>query len=295
MVKKEIPKKDAVIDLKVEQKAIDIYGYFDYRQLLKDLYVQSKKANPHFSYRFLGQLSGFKSAGYFANLLTGKCNLSLNVAYKLAQAFKLKKNEAEYFVALVLFNISDNQKEKKKYYQNLMELKRSVFKTLEIDQYELFSEWYNIAILEILDFYLFEGDYAELGKIVEPSIIASQAKKSIEVLMGLGLIRINPFGFYEKTYSVLTTPDYWQSMAISFYQQDVLELAKKSFDNPDRKARDISTLTVSIANSDVKKIHERLRHAREDILQIAEKSKDTDQVYQINFYSFPVSKKWSRA
>jgi uncharacterized protein (TIGR02147 family) len=269
---------------------INIYDYFDYRKLLKDLYEDRKKRNSNFSYRYLGLKAGFKSAGYFANVLKGKCNLSLTVAYGLCEAFKLKKFEAEYFVQLVMFNLADSQNDKKKYFDRLVALKRSQLKSMDERQYELFSEWYYLAVREILDFLLFKDDFRELARMVVPGITPAEAKKAVEVLEELGMIRKNPFGYYEKVDAVLTTPDRWQSQAITFYQYASLDLAKRAFDIWDRKLRDISTLTLSISGEDFKKIQEKLNQVQEEILVLAQNAKKADRVYQINFYSFPLSK-----
>lgn len=269
---------------------IDIYKYFDYRLLLKDLYQAKKKDNPHFSYRVLAKKAGFKSAGYFANLLSGKCNLSLTVAYKLSEAFLLKKFEAEYFVTLVMFNLADNQLEKKKYYDKLLGLKRADLKTLDERQFEFFGEWYYLAVREILDYHLFKGDFKELAKMLVPAISPAQAKQAIDLLESIGMIRKNPFGYYEKMDSVLTTPDSWQSQAIAFYQYQCLELAKQSFDVWDRKLRDISTLTLSISGDEFKKIQEKLNQVQEEILLLAQNAKKADRVYQVNFYAFPLTR-----
>lgn len=268
----------------------DVHKYYDYRLLLKDLYAARKKENPHFSYRVLAKKAGFKSAGYFANLLSGKCNLSLTVAYKLSEAFHLKKFEAEYFVALVLFNLADNQLEKKKYYDKLMALKRADLKTIEERQFELFGEWYYLAIREVLDYHLFKDDYKELARMLVPAVTPAQAKKGIELLESLGMIRKNPFGYYEKVDAVLTTPDAWQSHAIAFYQHQSLDLAKQSFDIWERKYRNISTLTLSISGDEFKKIKEKLNQVQEEILQLAQSTKKADRVYQINFYGFPLTR-----
>lgn len=268
----------------------NIYEYFDYRQVLKDLYEERKKENPRYSYRVLARRAGFKSAGYFANLLSGKCNLSLNVAYKLSEAFNLKKFEAEYFATLVMFNLATVQVEKKKYYDKLMSLKRTELKTIEERQFECYSEWYHMAIREILDYHLFKGDYKELARMLVPAITPAQARKSIELLESLGMIRKNPFGYYEKLDPVLTTPNAWQSQAITFYQYETLNLAKQAFDLWERSKRNISTLTLSISGEEVKKINEKLNQVQEEILLLAQNAKQTDRVYQINFYAFPLTR-----
>jgi uncharacterized protein (TIGR02147 family) len=269
---------------------VNVFDYSDYRKLLKDLYELRKRENPHFSYRYLGAKAGFKSAGYFANVLSGKCNLSLTVAYKLCEAFKLKKSETEYCIQLVMFNLAGTQLEKKKSFDKLLSMKRSQVKSLDESQFELFSEWYYLAVREILDFHRFSGDYKELARMVVPAITPADARKAIEVLEKVGMIRKSHFGYYEKCDPLLSTPDRWQSQAITFYQYATLDLAKKAFDIWDRKWRDISTLTLSISADEFAMIQEKLNQVQEEILVLAQNAKKADRVYQINFYSFPLSR-----
>ena len=83
---------------------LDVYQYLDYRKLLKDLYQERKALNVNFSYRYISLKTGIRSSGYFANILSGKSNISLQLVLKLAHLFGMKRPEAEYFELLVLFN-----------------------------------------------------------------------------------------------------------------------------------------------------------------------------------------------
>ncbi len=268
----------------------DIITYSDFRVLLKDLFVQRKKENPRYSYRVLARKAGFKSAGYFGNLLSGKCNPSLTMAYRLAEAFDLKRYEEDFFVTLVQFNLAATASEKVKYYEKLNYLSRTELKILEAEQYGYFGAWYNIAIREILDYYKFKGNYAELANMVVPAISPVEAKQAIANLESVGMIRKNPFGHYEKIDSAVTTPPLWNSAGIANYQNQCLDLAKQSFDSWERKFRDVSTLTVSIAVDEFQKIQEKINQVQEDILLIAQNVDKADRVYQINFYSFPLTR-----
>lgn len=270
---------------------IDVYDYYSYRRLLKDLYKDRKSKNPIFSYRYLGQKAGFKSAGYFTNVLNGKCNISTKVAYKLATVFKLKKYELDHFELLVLFETATTQEEKKHYFEKIISKKKSKLKFIDNKQYDFFNHWYNLAIRELLDFYLFDGkDYKSLAKMCNPSIKVKEAKSAIETLESIGMIKKNPLGFYQQTDSILTTGEIWHSMAISNFQHETLDLAKNALDNCDRKHRDISTLTLSISADELKQIKEKLASVQREILELAKNAKQANSVYQVNFQIFPLSK-----
>lgn len=137
---------------------MDIFAYSDYRLLLKELYDQRKREDAKFSYRYIAMHAGFKSAGFFSQVLQGKSNISLRIAVSLGKVFKLKGPELEYFENLVHLNQAKTQADRQHFFQRLLSLKQGKPKTLESAQYELFTKWYYLAVHELLSFIRFKGD-----------------------------------------------------------------------------------------------------------------------------------------
>jgi len=90
----------------------DIFSYYNYREFLKDYYIQKKALNHAVSYAFLAQKAGFKSKSLIPHVIEGKKNLSKESIYKLASAMKLDKKSFEYFEDLVSFNQAKNLEER---------------------------------------------------------------------------------------------------------------------------------------------------------------------------------------
>lgn len=269
---------------------IDIYSYFDYRKLLKELYQERKAQDGKFSYRYICLKSGIRSPGYFSNVLAGKSNISLKVVLKLSQVFALKRPEAEYFELLVLFNQAKTHDEKTLLFDRILKLKKSKVKTLDASYYELFSHWYYPAIRECLDFHAFRGDYRELSQMISPAVTPREAERAITVLETLGLIKKNEQGVYERVEALASTGDEVRSMAIVQFQKDTLELAKRSYDAFPLEARDNSTLTISISRRNFPKVKEKIRSMRREILELAKSDDDTDTVFHLNFIAFPLTR-----
>ena len=269
---------------------IDIFDYFNYRKLLKDLYNARKAANPLFSYRLIGSKVGFSSAGFFTKILQGKANISLKIALEFAKLFKLKKHELHYFEMLVQFNQAKSHDEKKYFFEKLISMKQVKGKNLVPEQYELFSRWYYVVIRELIDFHPFYGDYKELASMVVPAIKEAEAKKAIMTLEKLGLIAKNPDGYYEHTDAIISTGDEWKSIAVQNFQTETAELAKHAILNIPKQERDISTLTVSISSKTLESIRERLKKLRRELLELARADGFADRVHQINIHVFPVSR-----
>jgi uncharacterized protein (TIGR02147 family) len=141
---------------------IDIFEYIDYRKLLKDLYNERRAENKCFSYRFIAQKVGFSSAGFFANIIQGKRNISPEFIFGFARVFKLKKQETEYFELLVNFDQAKSHEQKKYYFEKMLSSKKSKIKIIEKQQYEFYSKWYYTAVREVLTF-------LNLGAMTTPS------------------------------------------------------------------------------------------------------------------------------
>lgn len=269
---------------------VDIYEYLDYRKLLKDLYLERKAKNSKFSYRYISLKTGIRSSGYFANILSGKSNVALNLVLKLCQLFALKGAEAEYFELLVHFNQAKTHDEKNHLFDRILKVKKSKVRTLLPEFFEYFNNWYYVVIREMLDFYAFRGDYDALAKMVSPPITAKDAERAITVLETLGLARKNAKGVYEKIDALVTSGDEVKSLAIVNFQKATLDLAKRSFDAFPMESRDVSTLTITISQRNFRRIKDRIRNVRREILELAKSDALTDTVYQLEFIAFPVSK-----
>jgi uncharacterized protein (TIGR02147 family) len=271
-------------------RVMDIFDHSDYRQVLKDLYDGRKKQDPKFSYRFIALKAGFKSAGFFSQILQGKTNISMSTALSLAAVFKLKAAEVEYFENLVQFNQAKTQSDRQHYFRKIISLKKCKLKTLDERQFELFTKWYYLAVRELIGMIRFKGDFKQLAETLVPPISPAEAKEAVKVLEKLGLIQLRPSGVYEKLDATLTTGDYWKSVAIAQFQVDTLDLAKGSYDRVDPADRNHSTLTLSISNGEYLWIKEEFGNLRKKILEMAKGCPHPDRVYQINVNIFPLSR-----
>ncbi|MDB5104889.1 MAG: hypothetical protein JWP91_2578 [Fibrobacteres bacterium] len=268
---------------------MDIFAYSDYRLLLKDLYQERKGKDPKFSHRFIALKAGFKSAGFFYQIVKGKTNISMQSALALAAVFKLKPAEVEYFENLVQFNQSKTQSDKQHFFRKIAAVKKGKSKTLDERHHELFTQWYYFAVRELLAIQKFKGDYKKLAEALIPPISPAEARQAIKVLEKLGLVRITPSGGFERSDAVISTGDFWSSVAITKFQMDTTELARQSFDRVPSELRNHSTLTLSISNGEYLQIKEELAKLRKRLLELAKGSLLPDRIYQINLNVFPLS------
>ena len=68
---------------------ISIYDYTDFRKFLRDRYKEKKAALKGFTYEYIAAKSGFKSPGYFSQILKGTTRLTDRLIPALAAVFDL--------------------------------------------------------------------------------------------------------------------------------------------------------------------------------------------------------------
>lgn len=271
---------------------INLFSYMDYRQYLKDRYIDEKAAKKHFSFRYFSRIAGFGSAGYLKMVMNGDRNLSAASINQFARALKFSKRETAYFEALVLFNQASTDQERDLYFERLSSLKPPVkLQGIEKDQYEYFSQKYFVVIREMVALPNFKEDPKWIAKNVKPSIKPKEAAHAVEVLLRLGLLKRDDSGKLVQSDASLTTPAEVNSMEVYNFHQSMLNEAKKTMLTISPELRDITSLTIPIPKESLKEIKERIKSFREEIIDFINKGpQNYHEVYQLNAQLFPITK-----
>lgn len=267
-----------------------IFTYTNYYLFLKEYYEKMKREKKQFSYQFLADRCGFKSKTYLHKVINGQKALSIDGALKIGTYMKLGKKQMRYFQAIVHFTNSKTVDEKEYYFNQLQEFsKHDPISKLRENQFRYFNNWYNSVIRELVAIVDWNNDYAVLAQFVQPSITATEARQSVELLLDLELISRNKEGKYVRTNNAISTGPDIVSLAVNHFQKENLELASQAIDRVPRNLRDISTLTFSISENGRKEIFSELTHFRKKLIGIVTNDRDVNQVYQLNFQAFPLS------
>jgi uncharacterized protein (TIGR02147 family) len=271
-------------------KSVSIYDYTDYRLYLRDYYEEQKTKNPAFSYRYFARKAGFNSSGLYKDIVDGRTGITRSLILRFATAMKLSPKQQEYFETLVYFNEAKTVEEKKLYFERLMKYHNSKAFRVDASQYKYYSNWYYIAVRELLAIGNFKDDYAAIAQTLNPSIRSEQAKKSIEVLKKLGLIQKDKNGCYRSVDKILTTGPDIKSLAIANFQKNMMEMAKEAIDRHAAQHRNISTVTFSVSGDTYNDIKAELDACRKKILGMVERSENEDRVCQLNMQLFPLTR-----
>lgn len=243
-----------------------LFEYLDYRDYLADHYAFNKQRFPFFSYRYVSAKSGL-DASFYVKVLQKQMHISEKAIEPLCQFLKFAKKESEYFRTLVRFNRAAQQDRSKRYFEKLIELREPKTHTLDAAKYEYFNKWYYIAIRELLNCYPFSGDYKDLAARLNPPIKIIEAKKAIELLLALSLIKKREDGVYELTDQFVTTGETWNTLAVENFQKEAIRLAGESIARIPKKYRETSTITVSVSWNCFDAMKQRLREVRKELLR----------------------------
>jgi uncharacterized protein (TIGR02147 family) len=268
-----------------------IYEYLDYRQFLREFFGEQKEKGTGLSQLAVSRKMGITSTGFLSNVIAGRNNLTRPQIYELAKIIKLNKRETAYFENLVIFTQAGRIDEKNIHYEKLCSIRKLNAKALAKGQLTLFSRWYYVVVRELLCFFKFRGDYKSLSRMVLPSIRPEEARKSIQTLEEMKLIKKNKEGDYIQSDNTISAAREIRSMDIANFQLDTIDLARKALNQVKRKDRDISTITLTLSQTSFKKAKDEIIRFRENLAKIAEDEDEPDQVFQCNIQLFPMSRK----
>jgi uncharacterized protein (TIGR02147 family) len=266
------------------------FDYFDYRELLGALYREKKKESRHVSYRYIARRVGFSSPSFFPRVIKGELDIATQTALGLARIFGLSRQETRYFETLVQYNQAQGHDDKRYYFEKLMSDRRTSVRSLTREQYEIFSQWYHIAIREALAYLVVSDNFAELARHLNPEITEAQARKAIRTLEALGFVRKGPDGTYERADAAISTGENWNSLAVANFQRSTNALAREALDTVPVDKRNVSTLTMSVSERSYEMMVNKIKVFRSELLEIAKSDPDPDRVYHLNVAFFPMTR-----
>jgi len=271
----------------------DIFSYVDYRVFLKD-FTQELKNKKSFNLRAFAKKANIKAPGYLKLVIEAKRNLTDETAKKFARALELKGKELKYFLNLVTYNQTKDPDVKKKCFDKIIKLRprsHDFLKEKKMNRY--FSRHYYVTIREMVVLKDFKEDYKWIAKRCFPKISPTEAKKAVKTLLELGLLKRNECGNLEQTESFVQTQDKQNQLAETYqYHEAVLDKARHALGTLPQEERNYYALTLPLPEDMYDDIISEYYAFRDKIVKMVnDRGGKFDEVYQVNFQLFPVTKK----
>jgi uncharacterized protein (TIGR02147 family) len=250
-----------------------------------------KATTGYFSHRYFARRAGFHSPNFLKNVMEGRKNLSKESVLRFARGLGLSARETEYFENMVFFDQSETTERKQHYYQRMQLFSRSIVRQLVSgDQSAYFSKWYHCVVRELVVIRNYQDDWVRLARDVRPALTPAVARKSVELLVELGLIRREPDGTYAQSARNLTLADSPAAVVwVRQHHRDSLHNAIAAIDEVPPGQRSATSVVMSISEETYRAIEAELQEFRNRVSLIANTSAGADRVYQLAMQLFPVS------
>jgi uncharacterized protein (TIGR02147 family) len=271
---------------------VHIFEYVDYRLFLRDFYAAQKAKSRAFSHRAFCKRAGLSSSNYLSLIMKGQRDLSTEMAPRFAKACGLAKREADFFCDLVAYGQAKTTDDKQRWHERLARFRKfREAHRLVGEQTAYHANWFMPAVRELASLAAFREDPAWIAKTLEPPITERQASEALSTLERLGLLARDRAGKLRQVQALVTTGPGPLGHQVFAYHHGMIDLAKRALDRLPREQRDISSLTLCVAESTLPLLKERIREFRRELLQLAELERAPERVVQLNFQMFPLSRR----
>lgn len=268
----------------------NIFEYLEYRSFLKELFAFKKSENASFSHRSFARLAGLQSSNFLKLVMDAQRNLSPKAIHQFAKAFKLNKNESDFFEALVYFNQAKSMEEKNLYYDRISQFKKyHDAKPLDVHQYTYFSNWYFVALRELTLLKSFKEDTVWINKKLKARLHPDEIKRAIRILLDLKLLHRDANGSLRQSDSKISSSPEMGILAVYNFHREMIQKAGESIEKSLAEHRDISGLTLALSKKQFEKIRLRINEMRREIHELSCEESDKEAVYQVNFQLFNLS------
>lgn len=266
-----------------------IEGYDDYRDYLRDAYEERRRVATYFSYRYIGNRVGMDSS-YVTRLFQKKVHLVEDQIPRFGRLLGLDERELEFFSCLVAFNKARTETEAQVLHERLSRLRGVGYVELSRDRREFFASWHAVAFRNLLDMRPFDGDFATLGASLHPPVDAGTARHDLDLLQRLGLVVRDESGRWTIPDVHLHSGFDHGDPAIRAFQDDTMELARRSLREDPPDTREIGTMTMNIGGEQLPALKGLVREFMENVARLVDDGSPSDRVYQLNVQLFPMSR-----
>lgn len=240
-----------------------------FRFLLQAEFMRRCEAIPGFSLRaFARQLSCDPTA--LSKYLSGKRKFTRKTIEKFSAKLQLKPSQT-------LDLLGESEQPKENYVQ------------IEEDTFEVISNWYYLAILELTHIKSFKPDQQWVAKMLDLTPV--QVNIAVETLVRVGLLEITPEGLWIDRYENFTArKTNYTNAAMRKMQRQVLEKALHALENIPVEHRSQTTMTLSVDSALLDEAKERISQFKKEMTAFLSGKGNEDSVFELTVSLFPVTK-----
>ena len=260
----------------------------DYRDLLKNFFIQKKLEFPLFSYKMMGQKLGLETSQVF-RVLNKESHLPAQSIPLSKKLLGLKGRDGELFEILVAASRTKSKTKKDKLYKMALALQDVSLRKLNSNEILFLSRWWIPVIRAIIEINGGKADIHTLAKQITPAISEDQVKEAIQVLKDLKMITPLASERYAVTTVNFTSAGASKISAIRSYQNQLLTLAQNALVNVPPDERNISSVLACVDDECFEDLIEMTREFRRQVQKRVADVAVPHKVMQFIFSLYPVA------
>ena len=260
----------------------------DYRDLLKNFFVQKKLEFPLFSYKMMGQKLGLETSQVF-RILNKASHLPAQNIPQSKKLLGLKGRDGELFEILVAASRTKSKAKKEKLYKMALALQDVSLRKLNSNEILFLSRWWIPVVRSIIEINGGKADFQTIAKQITPTISKDQVEEAIQVLKGLKMITPLASERYAVTTANFTSAGASKVSAIRNYQNQLLTLAQNALVNISPEERNISSVLACVDDECFEDLVEMTHEFRRQVQKRVADVSAPKKVVQFIFSLYPVA------
>lgn len=269
----------------------DIYSYHDYRQFIKDSVEYEKTVNSRFSLRTLaGEVK--VAPGFLPMVLSGERGVSSEVLERIGVALKLLKEERRFLQNLRTVVESTSQALRLEALEELQKNRAYSQKNpRELEMYEYLTQWFYVAIREMVNLEGFELDAKWIRSRLRVKVPLADVEKALAFLIQKGFIEELPGKKAKVAQKKLECAGSIFRLVFSQFHREMLSMATEALDSVKVEERSVTGLTFPIPLERYGEVYKILDETLDKIDALSGESKGNDSVYHVGITLFPLTVK----
>ncbi|WP_372656221.1 DUF4423 domain-containing protein [Halobacteriovorax sp.] len=272
----------------VEQPRISLFDFDDYRDYLvkvgmpDGLYSHTSNNLQSWAHRL-----GYKSPSSLTMVIKGQRSPSFDMLNSLAEDLEMTMKEKQYLTLLVqLEKATKKKKDTKEILEKIAELNAgSTSISLGLKEFSAISEWYFLAIKQLISTPNFIEDEDWIFKKLRKKVTPSQIRNALNIMTEMETIGRDENGKLIVLKEGLLTTNDVPSSAIKRHHFGMINRALEAIDEQSVKERQVTSVTMKVKPEDVDAAK---KYIFEFIKDFNEKFSTTeaDDLYQLNMQFF---------
>ena len=272
----------------------NVYKYIDYRRFLTDWHSTVKKEKPIFTHAYICNKLKLHTRSYFGDILKGRRSLGPDLFKRMVVLIGFSKTESNFFNAIVNYGNAANDEDKEHWFEQMVLLNNTPHKIIDKKTYRFSRNWYYGTIRAYLETCDFKNDSAAASKDLYGRVSPREVKEAIGVLKDLEMIAPDKRGFLKPTEKIIITGDAVKDELFRQYQLSNNEVLHTILQKDEPNTHESTLLTLSVSDKGMKRILDRIKQLRKEIMSIVHKDEDhAERVLKLAFHAYPESRKSS--